>query len=981
MTNRPLYVRKYHSSRLKEFNWQVNDTFDESKKQREIIGLADNQILRTVRDVNKHYIDKEKLEVLIATKELYRTQLTYQQSKRGAKSADEIRKKLIRTKKKSSLVNRLCEKYITITCNSQEATRIQDRINKILFQEDYVTVVMDNLKHYKYLFENGFYINGNKYVRLSCSAGQARVSTVVFCREAIVDQVKSRLNNGRNMFKNFSPSKFNAYFGLAGSATQLVSEPKFIVVKDYENTTSFMANYVIENSWKVDDTITQKEIKDTPMNRTDGMGLITYRQAKLWADDLDLDYVPSQFCIRQNYIKGMLCVFPIHEFAKEKGKIDEFGRCMVDTIYTDENHNPIKVNLFDYDVIISESQFKLWDSFDSIETYVKNYHTNNLKWGVALTSPKQAKHMLKLNYQFIQTLNLDQKDIEELASQFVDWIRGVSYSNRYYMLLFLLGVNNSTDKIENFLSSSDNYWIKSLIVNDNVKNDKYVRTKIRELIKHKVDNACKGDIYVDGNFQVIVSDPYGFMQHVCGLPVTGLLKPGKSYSNYWNNRGIKKVDAMRSPLTYLSEHVILDLQKDEDTEKWYKHCKLGIILNYHGHETFNFGGSDFDMDILATTSNPTMIKGVYKDELPIVYDAPKPEKINFTEEDLYKADTFSFGSIIGSITNKSSNGYALLPILKERYGKDSQRYKLVKSRLQQCCKTQSAQIDKAKIGRNVKGIPDVWINHNRIKIRKGKCVDKHAERKVLYNDTLLNTYPYFFRYVYKDTNRTYKKYLDEYNMISKQKFQIPFSDLNELEHKNNEQIEFVEQFYKYCPVTISNSSMNLLCKYIESVNFNISQTTKADLANFTINLYKNDTFEYSDYYNKVVDELKNYLKERRSDVIILTTNENDQDEYDEEKITTCEVISEDLFVRLSKINTNPKVILNCLIDYFYQDNPSSNKDILWRSYGKYIHQNVVYNSNIKKVMFPIPAETDDYDLTYLGYNYKLQEVYISGLQI
>ncbi len=36
-------------------------------------------------------------------------------------------------------------------------------------------------------------------------------------------------------------------------------------------------------------------------------------------------------------------------------------------------------------------------------------------------------------------------------------------------------------------------------------------------------------------------------------------------------------------------------------------------------------------DILATTSNPEIIKGVYKDELPVTYNAPKPEKIMFTD--------------------------------------------------------------------------------------------------------------------------------------------------------------------------------------------------------------------------------------------------------------------------------------------------------------------------------------------------------------
>ena len=139
--------------------------------------------------------------------------------------------------------------------------------------------------------------------------------------------------NGRDLNKKFSPSKFNAYFGLYGSATKVVSEPKFIVVKDYENTTSFMANYVIENGWNVDDTIIQKMMKDMPMNRTDGMGLISYSQALRWSKEMELDYVPSQFCIRQSYLKGMLCVFPIHEFCKE---IND-GNYLVDTIYKDED--------------------------------------------------------------------------------------------------------------------------------------------------------------------------------------------------------------------------------------------------------------------------------------------------------------------------------------------------------------------------------------------------------------------------------------------------------------------------------------------------------------------------------------------------------------------------------------------------------------------------------------------------------------------
>ena len=49
------------------------------------------------------------------------------------------------------------------------------------------------------------------------------------------------------------------------------------------------------------------------MNRTDGMGLISPEQARKWADELGLKYVPSEFGVRQAFIKGMLAVFDIRE--------------------------------------------------------------------------------------------------------------------------------------------------------------------------------------------------------------------------------------------------------------------------------------------------------------------------------------------------------------------------------------------------------------------------------------------------------------------------------------------------------------------------------------------------------------------------------------------------------------------------------------------------------------------------------------------
>lgn len=552
MINRPFYTYKFKSSRLKESKYSINITFAEAKRRNEIAPLADSQILRSIRDIRGRKIDYDELESWFAERDWLRRQ-------KGSRK------------------------------NPERLRELQDKINRTMEMPEYVTVVMEENSHYDYIFRKGICLNGKLYKRLSCSAGQARNSTVVLCDAEILDELRTILNNGRNPDKALAPSKFNAYFGLAGSATKVVSEPRFVVIPDYSNVTSFSANYLTENpDWDQDDTLDVRMIEDMPMNRTDGMGLISPEQSEKWARELGLDYIPAQWCIRQNFIKGMVCTFPIHQFCEEVNG----GDYRIKTVYRDADGQPIYADLRDYDIILTESQFKLWDSFPSIEVYIENYRKNGLLWGVSQYTPKRAKDTLTLNYQFIQTLDIDEEDVKLLCEPFVDWINGVSYNNYPYMLLYLMGVDHCEDDLRNWLRSSDNWWLKSMILCPDMMNDKYVRAKIRDMIKTKIHNGCMGEICVDGNFQVMVSDPYGFMQHACGLPVTGLLGKDEFYCNYWNERGVTQVDSMRSPLTYRSEHVIANLVKNEETEKWYRYCYLGFILNYHGHDTVMYAGSD-----------------------------------------------------------------------------------------------------------------------------------------------------------------------------------------------------------------------------------------------------------------------------------------------------------------------------------------------------------------------------------------------------
>lgn len=635
MVNRQFYIYKFDSNFLDKNKYNITLSFKKAKENNQIIAVSDSQMLRSIRDIQNRYIDKYKLELLF--------------------------------NKREDIKNLPSSKV-----NSDLIKDINKQINTMMFVPEYVSVVISNKNHYKKIFKNGIVINNKKYHRFSCSASQARVNTIILVLDDIREELYKRLNNGRHD-KALNPSKFNAYLGLSSSATIPVSTPRVCVVPDCIISRKTLVNYVTEVDKPLEDDIIEEKYADIDYNYFDGMGLITPEQSSKWALELGLDWIPSEWCIRNAWIKGMVCTFPIKEFCEKVNN----GKYTIETIYKNEDGTPKLADLRNIDVIISESQFKMAGCYDSYEEYERNCITNKLSWGISRYTPKYDKNCLYLNYQSIQTLKLSHDDIISLCDETVKWIKGVTRDDIMHTILFLMGKSVSKNGIEEFIRSSDNYWLKSIIVNNNLTKDPYISGKIYDNIINKIKNACLGKIAVEGNYQVIVSDPYAMMQHICGIEPTGLLNENEYYSAYWNRKGVKTVDSMRSPLTYRSEHNILDLKESDELNYWYRYLTTGIVVNVHGDDVLRWADSDFDMDILASTNNKTIINGVYKDSLPVTYQKKTTSKIKFTEEDLYKADLLAFGSDIGTITNKSTSMYAMLPNFK----KDSNEYKEIEKRL------------------------------------------------------------------------------------------------------------------------------------------------------------------------------------------------------------------------------------------------------------------------------------------------------------
>jgi len=747
-------------------------------------------------------------------------------------------------------------------------------------------------------------------------------------------------------------------------------------VKDYCETVTTVVDYVVEAPENEDDTIERRN-EDIEFNRFDGSGVISPRMAEIWASDLGLDYLPAQFCVRCAFTKGMVTVFDFNEWADDRGA----GFHIKDVFGND-------VDLRVVDVILTEGQAKLCKSWVNTEDYVQKCHENGIVFGVSLWTPKEDKKHLILNYQFIQTLDMDNDDIEVLCKDTVDYLGGVSVNDINYTRLFLLGEKQTEDSTRAFLKTSDDYWLKTLLIEPNLFNDRYTKQRIRESIIKRIEQAACGKIMVPGNFQVIVPDTVAFMESVYGLPVVGLLQAGEAYSAFWSKNGVERVNTMRSPLTNYSEHYIVnmvdhkeDTFRGSDIRKYFRYAYTGFIINSHDDHTLRWAGSDYDYDIIASTSSPIMIKCVQKGLVPIIGKPLKGKKIQFTDDDRYLANKLTFGSRIGRLTNLAS----AMCCLRADFAKSSQEYELINSRLKSCCKHQSNQIDKAKAGVEIKDIPKIWTKYNKINQEETDAnfargsqeteppdTKEEVEKKKLYNRCLVDKHPYFFKYIYQTEKIRFNKYMTAKDKVCKIRFNMSMKDLLSKEIKKqpltDEQKKFLGIFHAFNGFINSESEMNRLCRHIESIDFEIRKKVSEN-SEFDYSVF----FDYSGFeFNKTVYEqissvITKYIKSRSTAVTDNYYNFNIEEIKPTTDISTEKmVLKDDLFA----VCSNLQFLTNYLIYFFYEDKMSFSKSVFWDVCGKQVYKNVL---KTKKSVF-IPERDDSGNISFMYKKYTEIEV-------
>ena len=735
----------------------------------------------------------------------------------------------------------------------------------------------------------GFKVNGVEFKRFVGTTGGLKGNSVIFVNSKILDELNRRCECGRDKSIKVIPAKYEAYKSLTCSASQKICEPNGILVVS-DNIVPITTEVInIDEGEHGEPIVAYKKI-DTENNGSDGFNLCTYDYMKRVSESLGLDYITSGVCLRNAYCKGMLYAFPIVEFCEKY-----LGDYIVKDIW---GHD---VDIRTVDMILTESSLKFWNSYTCSEDYIEKYKSHGYGFRVTKIIGHQLEDTRELNYQYLQSYNFTDEDIEELCKPTLDYLTG-SLCGDYQQTLNFLGIKDLND------FNNKETWQKVLMLDKSTLNDGYIIQNINKLIRKKIDNAKMGKLICNGNYQQLSGDPFGLMQHICGLKVIGLLKENECYSSYWRERNAKELVVFRSPMIGHNNIRKMTVIDNDDVNYWYQYMPNVFILNDFDSTCMALSGADKDGDSVFSTDNDVLIRNYRK--LPAINCIQhNAEKQIITEDKIVKSNINGFGNSVGSITNRAT---AMLSV-QARFDKESKEYKELEYRIICTQKHQQDSIDSIK-GIQFTPMPKYWYD-----IRA--CGDNEYQRSICCDKK-----PYFMIYRYEEVKRKYNAFKKEHDSDCRQQFGMTIDELLQIpqDQRTEDQNEMLKWYYRFNPVDMSECTINKICYYLEREIKNYKSSLKEHKFDYT--KFKSKRRCTEEHRKQLIDLMNIYSDTVKTYVLVQLEKDTNVDTIK----PTIPFIEQYFKDRAKEICPNDKERKNILLDLCYgKSKIKPNKEFCW----------------------------------------------------
>lgn len=893
------YIYKIHSSRLRKERWKLTLPVDEARRNDELISLADSQILRWIDELN------------------------------GMLDADE-RAKDVRAR------IRLLRKEKNSPQNKRAIRQLYKELDLIQFKPDYMCLIIDREKDY-YRACKGFSINGIRYQRLLGTNGGIKNSTIVFVSERLAPEIRRRIENGRNQEKPLVTAKLEAYKALTCSASTPVSFPKGVLIVD-DSVTEFYSDVIyLTDECEGEPLMEARKAERIRMDASDGFGIMLPSLAERWSEELGLDYMVSGVNTRFSFEKGMVFTFDFIDFAEKVAKK-----------YTVKDCWGNEVDIRNVEIILTSSMVKLWDSYSSCEDYIQNSLQNGYTFGIAKASPKELENERNLNYQFIQSYDLDDDDIDELIAPTMNEIKDVLGGDWRKAVLFLKGFGLNAETVDRL----DDDFIKAIMIDERMLDDVFIRNNIYQLIRNRINEAKVGVLKVHGNYSIVCGDPYLLCESVFGMELRGLLKAGEIYNRYWSQLGSESLACFRAPMTCHNNIRLVHPVTDEQSKYWYRYMDTVTVFNSWDTAGAALNGLDFDGDIVMLTDNRVLVNKLRPLDTLMCAQRNAVKRIS-TEEDFIRSNIESFGNDIGQTTNWITSMFEV----RSKFEKGSREYEVLDYRIRCGQLYQQNAIDRAK-GIISKPMPRYWHDrHAALKL-------EDAEEREFFRRIVADRKPYFMRYIYPALMKQYNTYIKNTDRNALREFQMTVEELCNIPEaeRSERQNEFLSYFYQRMPVGTGDCVMNKICRRFEDA-FDGYISKSGCAGKFDYRIMKSDA-EYTPKQLNSIKRLRDDYNRRLSSYAIFANYER-VDEYD--SFSNLSTMNDEFRKECSIICPDERALCNVILDICYSK--SSTKRFAWSMCGREIIHNLLEKHN-RKISFPVLCA--DGDIEYCGERFAIQ---------
>ncbi len=894
------YIYKIHSSRLRKEKWKLTLPIDEARRNDEVISLADSQVLRWIDEMNGITDADDK--------------------------AKEIKVQIRKIKKEPNNIQ-----------NKRKIKKLYSELDALQYKPDYMCLIIDKEKDY-YRACRGFSINGINYKRLLGTNGGIKNETIVFVSERVHDELARRIDNGRNPDKALVTAKLEAYKALTCSASTPVSMPNgILVVNDCE--TKFLSDIIyLTDECDGEPIMEERKAQEITLDASDGFGTMMPSLAERWSEELGLDYVVSGVNTRFSFEKGMVFTFDHVDFAK---KIAGEKYIVKDAWGND-------VDVRNVELILTTSMVKLWDSYNSCEEYVRTSIENGYTFGIPKTCPKVLENERTLNYQFIQSYDMDDDDIEELISPTMQEIKDVLGGDWRKTILFLKGSGLNEDNIERL----DNDIAKALMIDKRMIDDPFIQSAIYQSIRNRINEAKVGVLKVHGNYSIVSGDPFALCQSIFGLKVTGLLKPGEIYNQYWADIGSEKLACYRAPMTCHNNIRLVHPASNDEVRYWYRYMKTCTIFNALDTASAALNGMDYDGDLVMLTDNDVLVRKL-KPQPALMCAQRKAEKRISTDEDFIRSNIESFGNDIGQTTNWITSMFEV----RSHFNPESKEYKELSYRIRCGQLYQQNAIDKAK-GIICKPMPKSWHDRHTV----NKIEDDDTKR--FYRSIVADKKPYFMRYIYPSLMKQYNTYIKNTNRNALREFQMTVDEMMSMPFENlsERQRDFLRYYSYRMPVGVGNCIMNKICRRFEQeFDGHIGRHNASVKFDYTI-MKSGNEYSTSQFY--AVKRLYEDYNKRLQNYMVFADYER-VDECD--SIFEISTMNSDFRRECSSVCPNEQTLCDIILDICYSKN--STKKFAWSMCGETIINNLLSKNNFT-ISFPVIDANGD--ISYSGEQYSLK---------